>query len=59
MSEKAAAALEIFKSIEGQEEGVGEWFEVTQDRINLFADCLLYTSPSPRDQRGSRMPSSA
>ena len=22
-------------------------------------DCLLYTSPSPRDQRGSRMPSSA
>ena len=29
---------------------------------NLFDDfisCLLYTSPSPRDQRGSRMPSSA
>ena len=25
---------------------------------NLFI-CLLYTSPSPRDQRGSRMPSSA
>ena len=25
---------------------------------NLFT-CLLYTSPSPRDQRGSRMPSSA
>ena len=25
---------------------------------NLFV-CLLYTSPSPRDQRGSRMPSSA
>ena len=24
-----------------------------------FSDCLLYTSPSPRDQRGSRMPSSA
>ena len=22
-------------------------------------NCLLYTSPSPRDQRGSRMPSSA
>ena len=22
-------------------------------------DCLLYTSPSPRDQRGSRMPASA
>ena len=25
----------------------------------LLASCLLYTSPSPRDQRGSRMPSSA
>ena len=24
-----------------------------------FPFCLLYTSPSPRDQRGSRMPSSA
>ena len=23
------------------------------------SNCLLYTSPSPRDQRGSRMPSSA
>ena len=29
-------------------------------RYNLpFYTCLLYTSPSPRDQRGSRMPSSA
>ena len=25
----------------------------------IFNGCLLYTSPSPRDQRGSRMPSSA
>ena len=25
----------------------------------LYQACLLYTSPSPRDQRGSRMPSSA
>ena len=25
----------------------------------LAGTCLLYTSPSPRDQRGSRMPSSA
>ena len=24
-----------------------------------YIACLLYTSPSPRDQRGSRMPSSA
>ena len=26
---------------------------------DLLETCLLYTSPSPRDQRGSRMPSSA
>ena len=26
--------------------------------VQVFS-CLLYTSPSPRDQRGSRMPSSA
>ena len=29
------------------------------DAAERIADCLLYTSPSPRDQRGSRMPSSA
>ena len=29
------------------------------EAIALPTDCLLYTSPSPRDQRGSRMPSSA
>ena len=27
--------------------------------LSLPEGCLLYTSPSPRDQRGSRMPSSA
>ena len=29
------------------------------DNPNYHKSCLLYTSPSPRDQRGSRMPSSA
>ena len=38
------------------------------DKLDLLSEnhilaqhrnCLLYTSPSPRDQRGSRMPSSA
>ena len=28
-------------------------------KFQLTDTCLLYTSPSPRDQRGSRMPSSA
>ena len=27
--------------------------------LGQVKNCLLYTSPSPRDQRGSRMPSSA
>ena len=31
----------------------------THTELNLGRSCLLYTSPSPRDQRGSRMPSSA
>ena len=37
--------------------------DIFQDDIPPIEDqprtCLLYTSPSPRDQRGSRMPSSA
>ena len=37
------------------------WAQVFGDYLGnvQFAICLLYTSPSPRDQRGSRMPSSA
>ena len=30
-----------------------------EKKFNELESCLLYTSPSPRDQRGSRMPSSA
>ena len=39
--------------------------QLKSDGVTLTAEadesttCLLYTSPSPRDQRGSRMPSSA
>ena len=42
--------------------------DIAEAFINFLGDdsilvahnaCLLYTSPSPRDQRGSRMPSSA
>ena len=36
---------------EPNKNGVSRWV--------LEKTCLLYTSPSPRDQRGSRMPSSA
>ena len=37
--------------------GVDE--ETGEVTVELSGACLLYTSPSPRDQRGSRMPSSA
>ena len=36
--------------------GVSEKHQIEKLQSNV---CLLYTSPSPRDQRGSRMPSSA
>ncbi len=38
MASNAEKALEIFKTIEGEEEGVGEWMKINQERINLFAD---------------------
>ena len=42
----------------------GQWFSPQAKAAQASAQalnqaCLLYTSPSPRDQRGSRMPSSA
>ena len=33
--------------------------EPLSGKLATINGCLLYTSPSPRDQRGSRMPSSA
>ena len=32
---------------------------ISAEAFSQFADCLLYTSPSPRDRTRSRMPSSA
>ena len=34
-------------------------YEQKRVRRDQFQDCLLYTSPSPRDRQKSRMPSSA
>ena len=34
-------------------------YENEEGVVSKYVFCLLYTSPSPRDQRGSRMPSSA
>ena len=35
------------------------WFKETPSEMRFKKDCLLYTSPSPRDRQKSRMPSSA
>ena len=41
-------------------EGHGHFTGVGEAQLNLnLMNCLLYTSPSPRDISGSRMPSSA
>ena len=39
--------------------GLLDWNQHRGSRIERNAGCLLYTSPSPRDMRRSRMPSSA
>src|SRR5436190_21484073 len=38
MSEAAAKALPLFQADVGNDEGTGDWFEITQDQINQFAD---------------------
>ena len=40
-------------------DAMNEIFRDSLERFSNVCNCLLYTSPSPRDQRGSRMPSSA
>ena len=40
-------------------DGIGGHLSTFASSASLYEVCLLYTSPSPRDQRGSRMPSSA
>lgn len=38
MSEAAAKAFEAFQADIGNDEGTGEWFQITQEQINQFAD---------------------
>ena len=67
--------MEVVEDIEQAAEGLHELLSRTLDHAKLMSDkmqidlhqdnirdvitCLLYTSPSPRDKRQSRMPSSA
>jgi acyl dehydratase len=38
MSEAAAKAFPLFQADVGNDEGTGEWFKVTQDQVDKFAD---------------------
>ncbi|VTU72808.1 glutamine amidotransferase [Lactobacillus rhamnosus GG] [Lacticaseibacillus rhamnosus] len=55
--------LTVMQHADAEDLGViKEWAAdqgIEQSPIDRTKACLLYTSPSPRDQRGSRMPSSA
>ena len=53
---------ELDRMMDEWKKKVSENDETMADKIKpfeLFPDCLLYTSPSPRDVEESRMPSSA
>ena len=46
--------------VDADGDGIQDPDEMGVENVQVVLyDCLLYTSPSPRDQRGSRMPSSA
>ena len=48
------------KSVRRVREAIGDLVDVVAvDVLVVVVVCLLYTSPSPRDKRQSRMPSSA
>ena len=53
---KIGAPVPLVKVVTNPEEEI-HTFAKEAEQQNI--DCLLYTSPSPRDQRGSRMPASA
>ncbi|HZR81568.1 MAG TPA: MaoC family dehydratase [Candidatus Binatia bacterium] len=41
MASKAEKAVESFKRLVGKPEQPGEWLQITQERINQFADCTM------------------
>ena len=53
------AIREYGKSVKFYQASTSEMFGRMVENPAKETTCLLYTSPSPRDQRGSRMPSSA
>ena len=57
---RTKAVKELFKKRATEDKDAAKAVRAEKKREREEAKaCLLYTSPSPRDQRGSRMPSSA
>ena len=69
---KGASGRNAKEGFRSEEHGPHVWYGGYENALRMLRDCyteyfrqegrhgcLLYTSPSPRDQRGSRMPSSA
>ena len=50
---------EMYKTNSLRSQNIDKLKLIIEDKLQHKNTCLLYTSPSPRDQRGSRMPSSA
>ena len=50
---------EIYITFDGDKAGKVAAWRALENSLGILRDCLLYTSPSPRDRQKSRMPSSA
>ena len=69
LANKASTARELLARLATAYENLPKWMQqgilvwnkgnIELENGSKILACLLYTSPSPRDQRGSRMPSSA
>ena len=60
LAEAQGAAEEAISGAEATSEAIAAAATLSSlPDVEYDTRCLLYTSPSPRDQRGSRMPSSA
>ena len=62
LTPREADVIRLYFGLSGKHpmtlEEIGEKFDLTRERVRQIKEksCLLYTSPSPRDKRQSRMP---